>query len=266
MAEETVDEAVKRSHMSPRGLSHRVPIEGSQPASTVDDFPLNGACQTLKLRLIGAHGFTKMLYVGLIQHFGLETFVAKHLATAYGDRSWVVASLCAPTESRFPVCGVRLSAMYPFVDGEVRYAARHEYAQTAVDVLARRTRLAFLNAQAALGALPTIIDIMGEELRWNATRKEREWREAVAFLGSMGLPKSKLGSTRKDVESGNAERYSEEEYDLYTRQGKSFGCIYWIKQKLNNNTNIYDTGKPQKHAANNHASDPKLHYESPSNK
>ena len=50
------------------------------------------------------------------------------------------------------------------IDAEVRYAARHEYAQSAIDVIARRTRLSFLNAQAALEALPTVVDILGEEV------------------------------------------------------------------------------------------------------
>ena len=56
---------------------------------------------------------------------------------------------------------------------------RHEYAQTAVDVLARRTRLAFLNAQAALEALPKIIDIMSDELKWDGKRQDREWKEST---------------------------------------------------------------------------------------
>jgi len=58
----------------------------------------------------------------------------------------------------------------------VRYAVLHEYAQTAVDVLARRTRLAFLNAQAALEALPVVIDPMAEELHWDKARKDIEWK------------------------------------------------------------------------------------------
>lgn len=59
----------------------------------------------------------------------------------------------------------------------MRYAVRHEYAQTAVDVIARRTRLSFLNAQAALEALPRVIDIMAGELKWDSRRKEVEWKD-----------------------------------------------------------------------------------------
>lgn len=37
----------------------------------------------------------------------------------------------------------------------------------AVDMIARRLRLAFLNVQAAEEALPMIVKIMGEELNWS---------------------------------------------------------------------------------------------------
>lgn len=57
-----------------------------------------------------------------------------------------------------------------------------EYACTAVDVLARRTRIAYLNTQAAEEALPTIINIMKKELKWSNARAEKEKKEALEFL------------------------------------------------------------------------------------
>lgn len=59
----------------------------------------------------------------------------------------------------------------------MEYACR-EYACHAVDFLARRTRLAFLNVRAAEEALPRIVDLMGEHLKWNSERKKQEMREA----------------------------------------------------------------------------------------
>jgi glycerol-3-phosphate dehydrogenase len=101
----------------------------------------------------------------------LETDVAKHLSDNYGDRAWTVCSLASPTGERWPLHGKRLLLLSLYVrnrvvlisrftlyflviDAEVRYAVRHEYARTAIDVIARRTRLAFLNAQGAFDALP----------------------------------------------------------------------------------------------------------------
>lgn len=82
----------------------------------------------------------------------------------------------------------QLKKYFIVIEAEVRYAVRNEYAQTAVDVVARRCRLAFLNAQATLDALPRIVDIMAEELNWNTDRKKRELQRGVEFLSqSMGL-------------------------------------------------------------------------------
>jgi glycerol-3-phosphate dehydrogenase len=96
--------------------------------------------------------------------------------------------LLAPIfSSTFPQCAdYRLEV----IEAEVRYAVRHEYALTATDVISRRLRLSFLNAQAALDALPRVIDIMAEELNWSAARRQQEMMHTSRFLQSMGLPPS----------------------------------------------------------------------------
>ncbi|KAK5729497.1 mitochondrial glycerol-3-phosphate dehydrogenase [Elasticomyces elasticus] len=218
MAEEAVDEALKEFPISTRAVPNPPLVSGVDGFH--EDMNLDGSCKTHQVRLVGAHGYSKTLFINLIQHYGIETEVAKHLTESYGDRAWQVAALCEPTEQRYPVRGTRISTLYPYVDGEVRYAVRHEYAQSAVDVLARRTRLAFLNAQAALEALPQVIDLMAEELKWNKGRREKEWKDAVTFLGSMGLPKGKLELTRADVEAGKVGKYVDEEYGMYARHDK----------------------------------------------
>ncbi len=177
MAEECVDAAVKEFGLRTSPVTNAPRVSGTEDID--DGASLDGSCQTHEVRLVGAHGFSRTLFIPLIQHFGVETEVAKHLTESYGDRAWTVAALCKTTDKRFPARGERISQLYPFVDGEVRYAVRHEYAQTAVDVLARRTRLAFLNAQAALEALPKIIDIMSDELKWDGKRQDREWKEST---------------------------------------------------------------------------------------
>ena len=55
-------------------------------------------------------------------------------------------------------------------------------------MISRRLRLSFLNAQAAFEALPRVIDIMAEDLNWNAARKRQEMVQTTRFLQSMGLP------------------------------------------------------------------------------
>lgn len=198
---------------------------------TVKHFKLAaGPCRTKELKLIGAEGWRPTLYLPLIQIFGVETDVAKHLVESYGNRAWTVAGLTDPTGERWPARGIRLSKMYRYVEGEIRYAVRYEYAQTAIDVLARRTRyqpasviftntrLAFLNSQAALEALPRVIDIMTEELNWSSARKKQEWNNTVSYLRTMGLPEKVAKLSRKQVERGEVAKFeNREEYRRYTR-------------------------------------------------
>jgi glycerol-3-phosphate dehydrogenase len=98
----------------------------------LDLSPLESSCITDKVKLIGAHGYSKSLFVKLVQTFGIETEVAKHLASSYGDRAFAVAFLAEPTGQRWPNFGTRISPMYPYITAEVRYACQKEYACTAV--------------------------------------------------------------------------------------------------------------------------------------
>ncbi|RYF58758.1 MAG: hypothetical protein EOO27_11490, partial [Comamonadaceae bacterium] len=118
MAEETVDEAIKEFGLKTKSLTDATLVSGTQVR---DEAPLDGTCQTHRVRLVGAHGYSKTLFINLIQHYGIETDVAKYLCQAYGDRAWTVAALSAPTEQRFPVRGKKISGLYPYIDGEVRY-------------------------------------------------------------------------------------------------------------------------------------------------
>ena len=51
---------------------------------------------------------------------------------------------------------------------------RHEWAVKIEDIIARRTRLAFLNKEAAVAAIPTVADIMASELGWSDAKKKEE--------------------------------------------------------------------------------------------
>ncbi|WWC99511.1 hypothetical protein V866_006414 [Kwoniella sp. B9012] len=176
MAEETVDAAVKEYGLKP-----------------------NGPSTTEHIKLVGGHAWSKTMYIKLIQQFGLETEVAKHLSESYGDRAWTVASMAATTGLSWPLHGVRFSPLYPYIEAEARYAVRCEYALTAVDFIARRTRMSFLNVQVTLETLPRVIDIMGEELGWDRAKKETEFDNAVEFLKSMGLPEQATKIKLADV-------------------------------------------------------------------
>ncbi|KAK9524146.1 hypothetical protein VZT92_018007 [Zoarces viviparus] len=157
MAEETLDAAVKT-----HGLS-------AEP------------CKTVGLMLEGAKGWTPTLYIRLVQDYGLENEVAQHLAATYGGKAFDVAKMAQVTGQRWPIVGKRLVSEFPYIEGEVLYAMK-EYACTAIDVIARRTRLGFLNVQAADEALPRIVQIMGKELDWSEEQKTTQLEAARKFL------------------------------------------------------------------------------------
>ncbi|CAG8609362.1 11509_t:CDS:2 [Ambispora gerdemannii] len=194
MAEEAIDKAIEVFELKP-----------------------HNPCITRHVKLIGSHGYSKTMFIKLIQQFGLETEIAQHLTNSYGDRAWAVAALAQPTGKRWPVFGKRLSPFYPYVDSEVRYAVRREYACTLVDVIARRTRLAFLNAQAALDSLPLIVDIMTEELGWSEQRQSKEYEQAIDFLLTMGLPPPKEKLTLDKAKTALQAGQRPEHHAFYSR-------------------------------------------------
>lgn len=61
---------------------------------------------------------------------------------------------------------------FPYTFAEVVWAVREEMARTIEDVLARRTRMLFLDAKAALQCAPSVAKIMADELK-----KDKTWIE-----------------------------------------------------------------------------------------
>ena len=102
-------------------------------------------------------------------------------------RAWDVLALARPTGKRYPRFGIPLAEGYPYVEAEVRYACR-EHAVTIEDILSRRTRLAFLNAEAARDAVERVAEIMTEELGWTAEERARQLAHAYDYVKCFGGP------------------------------------------------------------------------------
>jgi glycerol-3-phosphate dehydrogenase len=158
----------------------------------------SSACQTETMQLLGTdrgglicHKNFDKVVVTLREKYDMDKLVAKHLMHNYGTRALIVADIAREYASNDSGQGVRylkLYSKYPMLEAEVVFACRSEWACTAVDVLARRTRLAFLDSHAAEKALPRVLDIMQKELGWSGRRKEQERKSALAFLETMSMP------------------------------------------------------------------------------
>nr|CAD1835767.1 unnamed protein product [Ananas comosus var. bracteatus] len=168
MAEDAVDAAIKSGRLK----------------------PTNG-CVTEHLRIVGGDGWDPALFAILSQHYicmkkardgkvipaVMDTAVSKHLSHSYGTLAERVATI-AQNEN----LGKRLAHGYPYLEAEVAYCAHNEYCETAVDFIARRSRLAFLDTDAARQALPRIIQILASEHKWDKARQNLELEKAKEFL------------------------------------------------------------------------------------
>ncbi|XP_037768974.1 glycerol-3-phosphate dehydrogenase, mitochondrial isoform X4 [Chelonia mydas] len=193
-----------------------------------------GPCKTVGLFLQGAKDWSPTLYIRLVQDYGLESEVAQHLASTYGDKAFEVAKIAQVTGKRWPIVGKRLVSEFPYIEAEVMYGVK-EYACTAVDMISRRTRLAFLNVQAADEALPRIIDIMGKELHWSEQKKKEELESAKKFLYyEMGY-KAKVGQLTDSSEitliPSDIDRYKKR-FHMFDKEKKGFITILDVQSVL----------------------------------
>lgn len=86
----------------------------------------------------------------------------------YGNDRDAVLALA----SENPEWSKKLHPKYDYLQTEVIWAVRHEMARTVEDMLARRIRLLFLDARAAIEAAPLVAKLMAEELK-----KDVAWQE-----------------------------------------------------------------------------------------
>ena len=142
-------------------------------------------CSTLTTPLMGYKGYSSNLHIRLIQEYGIASSVAKRLATAYGGCAHEVMRI-AKEELGMTGRGDRLVPGYPYIEAEVIYAVRHEWALTADDIIARRTRLAFLNKEAAIKAIPKVVNLMGNELKWDSEKRKQESKKCIEYLHHFG--------------------------------------------------------------------------------
>ncbi|KAG8432341.1 hypothetical protein GDO86_016835 [Hymenochirus boettgeri] len=195
-----------------------------------------GPCKTVGLFLEGGKDWAPTLYIRLVQDYGMESEVAQHLAATYGDKAFEVAKLAKVTGKRWPIVGKRLVSEFPYIEAEVKYALK-EYACTAVDVISRRTRLAFLNVQAAEEALPRIVDIMAKEFHWKEQRKKEELESAKRFLyyemGYKARSEQLTDRSEINLSPADVDRYKKR-FHKFDKDKKGFITILDVQRVLEN--------------------------------
>eukprot|EP00052_Salpingoeca_macrocollata_P006403 m.53486 g.53486 ORF g.53486 m.53486 type:complete len:585 (-) comp15422_c0_seq1:23-1777(-) len=139
-------------------------------------------CTTQDLVLIGGENYTPEHYKTLMENHSIDMEVAQYFAHRYGTQADHVLKMAQDDGYR------RLVDNHTFLEAEVVYACRQQYATTIADVLGRRLRLAFLDCKAAHSCILRVADIMQKELRWTRSKRNQQIAAAEAFLHTMGLP------------------------------------------------------------------------------
>ncbi|KAH8285813.1 hypothetical protein KR018_009269, partial [Drosophila ironensis] len=161
------------------------------------------ASWTEDLMLDGAQGWCCMLPLELVQDYGVPMDVAQHISDSYGYNGHALLGQ-APDRLN------RLHPSYPYIEAEVQYAVRIEYACTMVDVIARRLRAAFVDTAATLHMLPKILKVMTEEKEWQTEHAAQELMRAQEFLvrqmglGSIIRPKGMCPPKKQPKKTGDA--------------------------------------------------------------
>lgn len=147
-----------------------------------------GPCITKSIKLVGGEGYHPLLHVQLVQKYGVSELTAKHLVNTYGANAFAVCELSKPSGKNWPRFGKSIVEGFPYIEGEIEYAIKHEYAVTVKDMLTTRMRLAYLNSEAAKVAIPIVTQIMARHLGWSKAEKAQQEAEATKYIGEFGGP------------------------------------------------------------------------------
>lgn len=227
-AQDLGTQGLVRSHLITVSPSKLITISGGKwttyremAEETVDTllktFPSLSAtrCLTNELVLIGGSDYSKNYSARLIHEYHIPLKLAKHLSHNYGSRSSLILDLYLeldfnklpitlaaertfkPSQTSASTANNLLYSSFdePFTIAELKYSLKYEYTQTPIDFLARRTRLAFLNAREALLAVDGVVEIMRQEFKWLNQTAEKMRADANEYIGRMGI-----SSDRFDVE------------------------------------------------------------------
>jgi glycerol-3-phosphate dehydrogenase len=151
----------------PSGLVHvtggkwttyrRMAEDAINKAATSGGLPAK-ACQTKNLSI---HGWNKNVTDGDLLVYGADAIGIKKLV----ETDAVLAEKIHPA--------------YPYTKAEVKWMVQNEMAMTVEDVLARRIRLLFLDAAAAMEAAPVVAALMAAEMNHDKAWEARQVNDFV---------------------------------------------------------------------------------------
>jgi glycerol-3-phosphate dehydrogenase len=113
---------------------------------------------------------------------GSTTLISDSHLSVYGEDEKLIRSLILEN----PELGEKLNGAFPYLKAEVIWAARHENVQTVEDILARRLRILFLNAKAAVELATPVASLLAREFgydqRWEEDQVQKFREVAKGYL------------------------------------------------------------------------------------
>ncbi len=153
-------------------------------------------CITASIGLVGSDrrgivcdGQFGMLSFLIQKKYNFPVEIANRLVKHYGTRSLQIAEIVNrnPAYSTRDGAPLRLVQNQPFLEAEVVFAVEQEYAVTAVDVMARRLGLAFIDVASARVASPRVVEIMGKHMAWTHSKQMSELSKLYAFIDTCSV-------------------------------------------------------------------------------
>ena len=135
---------------------------------------------TAQLPLLGADGYVALTNKVplLAKEYGISEESIRHLLDRYGSE---IATLLELTRDR-PDLKKKIDPKLEYLKVEVLYAVEFEGARTLMDIVDRRTRIAFESEDHGLAIVKDLVEIVAKPLGWNATEKKSQIEQFKAHV------------------------------------------------------------------------------------
>jgi len=135
---------------------------------------------TAQLPLLGADGYVALTNKVplLAKEYGISEESIRHLLDRYGSE---IATLLELTRDR-PELKKKIDPKLEYLKVEVLYAVEFEGARNLMDIVDRRTRIAFESEDHGLAIVKDLVEIVAKPLGWNATEKKSQIEQFKAHV------------------------------------------------------------------------------------
>lgn len=130
------------------------------------------SCSTKDYHFLGKDGYSENMYLSIASEYKIDIETSKRLKNFYGGEVFSILG-SKPKE---------LISGSNYFEEEVVHFVEKEFAQTILDVLARRFRILFLDLELAEKLVKPISKIMTKKLKWNAKKQKEEESNSLKLI------------------------------------------------------------------------------------